>query len=73
MITFLTKLSYDNVNYNENIMHQLSKSKNLHQIRLENKTIRSTDKCFIRNNPEFKEAIKSFGFIKLCRKYYELT
>lgn len=54
-------------------MHNSRRLKTLYQIQKENKVIKSTDKYFIHSNPEFKKAIKSFGFIKLCRKYYELT
>lgn len=54
-------------------MHNSRKSKTLSYIKQENKIIKSINRCFIINNPEFKKAIKSFGFLKLCRNYYEIA
>ena len=54
-------------------MQSLRKSKSLAYIKRINKIIKHTNKLFILNNPEFKAAIKSIGFIKGCRKYYEIT
>ena len=54
-------------------MQSLRKSESLADIKRVNKIIKYTNKLFILNNPEFKAAIKSIGFIKGCRKYYEIT
>ena len=54
-------------------MHSLRKSKSLAYIKRVNKVIKHTNKLFVLDNPEFKAAIKSIGFIKGCRKYYEVT
>ena len=54
-------------------MQSLSKSKSLAHIKRVNKIIKHTNKLFVLDNPEFKAAIKSIGFIKGCRKYYEIT
>ena len=54
-------------------MQSLRKSKSLAHIKRVNKIIKHTNKLFVLDNPEFKVAIKSIGFIKGCRKYYEIT